>query len=106
VADEQQEAAAPRAWPVAVQLKHPVMFGSEQVTALEFRRGKMGDMKGIKLSGDDISADDLMMIASRMCGKPLKVLEMLDVDDAGEVTSIALDFYVSYLGAGRGKSRR
>jgi len=104
--DDASEPAAERQWPAVIALKHPIDFGTERIVSLSFRRGKMGDMKGIKLRGDDCPTDDLLLLASRMCNQPIKVLEMLDIDDAGEVTDIALDFYAKYLGSsGRSGSR-
>ncbi len=91
-----------RTWPVVLHLKHPFDFGSERVTSLEFRRGRAGDMKNVRL-GDDLAANDIALIASRLCGRPVKVIDMLDMDDMGEVTSIALDFYARYLRTGGGK---
>lgn len=85
-------------WPRTVTLKYPVTHTDDRIATLEFRRGVAGDMKGISLRGD-IAANDLMVIAARLCGQPLKVIEMLDIDDVGEVTDIALDFYVKYLTA-------
>ena len=38
------------------------------------------------------------MIASRLCGKPLKVIEMLDSDDGSEVLEIAVSFFARCLG--------
>jgi hypothetical protein len=87
-------------WPRTVPLKYPIQFGSETITQLEFRRGKAGDMKGISLK-DEVPANDLMLIASRLCGRAPKVIELVDIEDIGEVTDIALDFYVSFLAAGK-----
>lgn len=89
-----------RQWPVTVTLKHPVEFGSEHISSLTFRRGRMGDLKGMSLE-EVPSVDKLLMLASRMCGKPVAVLEMLDGDDAPEVMAIALGFFAKCLGAGR-----
>lgn len=101
---DEAEAKPERQWPVTVTLKHPFDHGSERISKLEFRRGRAGDMKGIALK-DNVPADDLMKIASRLCGQTVKVLEQLDIDDVGEVTDIALDFYVKYIAAGRKSSR-
>lgn len=87
-------------WPKIVKLKHPVTFGEEVIEELKFRRGKLGDIKGMKL-GSEVAANDLCLIAARMAGQPPKVIEMLDVEDGGEVLSIALDFYGRCLGAGK-----
>ena len=103
-AEADTEAKPERSWPVKLPLKHPIEHGSERISELEFRRGRAGDMKGIALR-DNLPADDLMLIAARLCGQTTKVIEKLDMDDVGEVTDIALDFYVKYLKAGKGKQR-
>jgi Phage tail assembly chaperone proteins, E, or 41 or 14 len=90
----------PEEWPRVVRLAHPIDFGSERITALTFRRGKLGDLKGLKV--DDVpSAADAMLLASRMCGQPLKVIEQLDADDASEVLEIALGFFGRCLQGGK-----
>jgi len=94
------DVAVERKWPVVVKLRHPVDLGSERIAALEFRRGRLGDLKGMKVDGVP-PADHLMLIASRLSGQPVKVIEMLDADDAGEVTDIALDFFARCLAAGK-----
>lgn len=91
-------------WPRVVKLKHPFKFGDELVEELEFQRGKVRDAKGIEF-GDTVSADQLMLIAARLCGRTPKLIEMLDVEDAGEAMDIALSFYTSYLGTGKSSSR-
>lgn len=98
-ADEAAEAAEP-SWPRVLTLQHPVDFGKRRIETLTFRRGKVGDARGIKLR-DEIPVDDLLKIASHMCGEPVAALAMLDIDDGGEVTAIAMDFYVKFLGAGK-----
>lgn len=90
-------------WPRTVTLKHPVEFGKDNlITALTFRRGRMGDLKG---GGMNPSAfpefDQLALIAARMCGQPTKVIEMLDSDDWAEVQAIVLVFYAKSLVGGR-----
>lgn len=90
---------APPAWPRVVKLRHPIDLGSERITSLEFRRGRIGDLKGMSL-GETVPAAHLVLIASRLSGQLPKVIEMLDVDDAGEVMDIALDFFGKCLTAG------
>ncbi len=105
----EQETPAPPApvaaqpqWPVVVTLRSPVEFGKEHIAALEFRRGCMGDLKGLGVSVDRVPPlDQLMMIASRLCGKPVKVIELLQDEDSAEVIELALDFFVRCLGAGK-----
>jgi hypothetical protein len=91
---------ADRQWPVTVKLKHPVDFGSERITSLEFRRGRLGDLKGMKVDGVP-PVDQLLLVASRLCGQPTKVLEMLEDDDGSEVLELALGFFARCLGAGK-----
>lgn len=83
-----------------IVLKHPIEFGSETVSELEFRRGRLGDLKGITL-GETLPADTLITIAARLCGKATPLLEKLDADDAGEVVAIALGFVEQCLANGR-----
>jgi hypothetical protein len=90
-----------RSWPVAITLRSPVDFAGQRITAIEVRRGKLGDLKGIKLGGGDMAAEQLMAVASRMCGQPMKVIESLDPDDAGEVMPLVLDFFATCLKGGK-----
>ncbi len=91
---------ADRQWPVLVTLNQPVDFGSERITSLEFRRGKLGDLKGLKMDGVP-PVDQLLLLASRMCNKPIKVLEMLEDEDGSEVLELALGFFARCLGGGK-----
>lgn len=87
-------------WPVVIPLSTPIQFGSTVVESLSLRRGKLGDIKGMKLEAS-MQLDQLLLIASRMSGQPVGVIEMLDVDDAGKVMEIVLDFFGRCLGTGR-----
>lgn len=87
-------------WPVRIPLRTPVDLGSQRITEIEMRRGRLGDIKGMKLSSE-VSIDQLLMLASRLSGQPIRVIETLDQDDAGKVMDIAMDFYASCLGAGK-----
>lgn len=87
---------ADRQWPAVVPLKRPFDFGSEHIASLEFRRGKMGDLKGMSVDGVP-SVDQLLLIASRMCGKPVAALSMLEDEDGAEVMDIALSFFARSL---------
>ena len=91
---------AERQWPVTVTLKRPIEFGDESIASLTFREGCWKDLVGIKADGipDD---DQLMLVASRMCGKPVAALAMLKVGDIGPVREIALGFFIESLGAGK-----
>ncbi len=93
-------AEAERQWPVRITLRHPFDFGSERVTSLEFRRGRLGDLKGMKL-GETFATEQLVQVASKLCGQPIALIEMLDVDDAGEVMELAMDFFAKCLAGGK-----
>jgi hypothetical protein len=90
---------AAREWPVLVTLGAPIDFGSQRISSLEFRKGRMGDLKGMPMQAP--SLDQLILLASRMCGQPVKVIEMLGDEDAPEVLQIALGFFARCLGAGK-----
>lgn len=104
MADDAEELAervvADRQWPVLITLKNPVDFGSEHISSLEFRRGKMGDLKGMPLDGVP-PVEKLLLLASRMCGKPVAMIEMLDDEDGSEVLELALGFFARCLGGGK-----
>lgn len=108
MADEALEAAqavlADREWPVTVRLRFPIAFGSTTIESLEFRKGRLADLKGITI-GEMPSSDLLLLLASRLCGQPLRVIESIDPDDAEEVLSIALGFIGRCQGAGKKVSR-
>lgn len=90
--EEHDEVVTPRQWPVTVTLKHPIEFGNEQITKLTFRRGRIGDLKGVKLDGVP-TVDQILLIASRMCGQMAAALALLDAEDAGEVLEVTLGFF-------------
>jgi hypothetical protein len=89
-------------WPVTVKLGTPVEFGKETIEELVFQKGNFGILKGMNIPTDRFpNLDELMTIASRLCGKSLKVIEMLDPDDAAAVSDVATLFFARCRGAGR-----
>lgn len=65
---------------VTIDLEHPVMHGTQEVTQLVLQgplRGK--HLKGIPL--DTITFDHVLLIAGRMCGQVPTVMEQLQGDD-------------------------
>ncbi|HEX4455705.1 MAG TPA: phage tail assembly protein [Kofleriaceae bacterium] len=83
-----------------ITLKRPIDFAGERITSLELRRGRLGDLKGIGM-GDIPPIDQLLLIVSRMCGKPVAALELIDVEDSGSVLEAALSFFARCLGGGK-----
>ena len=84
---------AERTWPYVIELKYPVEFGKRTVKALTFQRGKVGMLGDLTL-GELLATptNKLLLIASRLCGEPLGVLESIDPADAMEVLGIAINF--------------
>lgn len=89
--------------PLKLKLRTPVEFGKDTIEELTFRRGRMGDMKGVPI-GDSISMDTIMLVASRLSGQPTAVIERLDEADAGEVVGLAMGFIGRCLATGSGPS--
>lgn len=82
-----------------IKLRYPIENGSETITELKLRRGRLGDLKGIAI-GASVRMDDLMLIAGRMCGQPPHVIDKLSDEDAGEVIAYAQNFFVRCLSTG------
>ena len=91
---------AERTWPYVLELKYPVEFGKRTIKALTFQRGRLGIMGNLSLDGFP-PTDKLMLIASRLCGEPLGVIEAIDPEDAPEVLTIALNFIARCRTGGR-----
>ena len=88
-------------WPVTVPLRVPVTFGKETIEALVFQKGTFGVLKGLDLTAsEEPSIDALIVIASRLCGRSLGVIERLDPDDVEEVVKMARGFFARCQGAG------
>jgi hypothetical protein len=94
-------------WPREVKLAYPIKVSDgEVITRLMVRRGVAADIRGLRLpaKADDISADLILRIASRLAGCESHIIDKLDGEDAGEVNAIAVGFLGRCLG-GRSKSR-
>lgn len=89
-----------RHWPYELALKFPVAHGKRQITSLLFQRGTMGCLTDMKVDGVP-PANDLLLIASRLCGEPVAALKLLDPEDGAEVIEMAMTFFARCLGAGR-----
>lgn len=89
-------------WPRRVVLRAPVAFGKDEtLDELVFQKGNFGILKGLGLAPDaQPNLDALMVIASRLCGKPIGIIERLDPDDVEEVVDIARGFFLRCQGIG------
>lgn len=69
-----------------VPLRAPVEVpGVGTVSELAFRVPRLGDLKGVRIrittEGVELDTSDLFLIASRLAGVPLSVIEGLGLDD-------------------------
>lgn len=92
--------APPRMFPFTLSLVHPIEHGKKVIESLTFRRGKMGDLRGIDLAGVT-KVDNIITVAARMCGQTVDVMNKLEAEDAGEVLLIASGFMAACLVTGR-----
>lgn len=102
IAEAVAEAPVELPWPRVIQLQHPIDYNNERITSIEVRRGNLGIMKGIKV-GNEVQLNDLLLVASRLTGKPVALIEKLDCDDGEAVMEYALDFFSKSTG---GRHRR
>lgn len=67
--------------PTVVKLQYPIQYGSEEITELRTeRRLRAADLRGITF-GENMSADDVMNLVSRLFGQPLSAVKQLDASD-------------------------
>jgi hypothetical protein len=95
-------------WPREIKLAYPVKDAhGETITRLMVRRGVAADIRGLRLPAktEEISADLILKVASRLAGCEAYIIDKLDGDDAGEVNRIAVSFLGRCLGGGS-KSRQ
>ncbi|WP_341893885.1 phage tail assembly protein [Ferrovibrio terrae] len=67
-------------------LKVPVKHGSDEITALTFRKAKARDFRELKVGGDGaIPIGDLLDLAARLSDQAPSVIDELDPIDMMEV---------------------
>lgn len=97
-----KEIMGEEAWPRTIVLGTPVQFGKTSIEALVFQRGSLGVLRGMNLSVDRMpNVDQLLEIASKLCGQPPAALDKLAPDDVQEVLAIALAFFARCRGGGK-----
>lgn len=91
-----------------VVLRKPVTLGETTATVTELNLREevvAGDLRGVKFSSlGDPTPDDLLKIASRMCGQPEAVLNKLGLEDMAEVIEGVAGFIERGLGTGKKRS--
>lgn len=81
--------------PQTIVLEHPIEYGSQTITEIVIeRRLKTGDLTGISASNQ--SVDDLIMVASRLCGQPTKVLKEMDLEDSVKIIALVTEFLAPF----------
>lgn len=65
-----------------IPLNDPIQHGSETITALELRKPKARDMRGMPL---EMGMDDMLTLASRCTAQPPSVIDELSFDDMTKV---------------------
>lgn len=86
-----------------LELKKPIQIGeAAAITHLTFREEICaGDLRGMKVNAlGDPSTDDMLKIASRLCGEPDPVLAKLSLADLVEVLGLVSRFLQSGLETG------
>lgn len=85
-------------------LRKPIQVGEEgePITSLTFRESVCaGDMRGLKFSAlADMTTDDLMKIAGRLCAQDAVVMNKLSLPDMLEVATLVGNFMGSGLETG------
>jgi hypothetical protein len=71
-------------------LKKPITHGSETISALAIREPVARDIKGLDLSAKTVDAN--LVLASRLSGQPMPVIDQLSMVDMQEVLKIVEDF--------------
>ena len=67
---------------ISIELKHPVHFGSREITSLTFREPRAKDMRGIK---PGMTFGDLLDIGGDLCAESRKVMDMLHPEDVHRI---------------------
>lgn len=86
-------------FPMTVKLRSPIEFGKDSIESLIFQEGTLGALKGMGIDRTP-NVDELIQIAARLCGQPLRVIESLKPGDVQGVIAIALGFFIRCLGVG------
>lgn len=88
-----------------IHLRHPIEGGSEKgmIDRLVMRRGRFGDLRGLTLGAvalRQVATEDCMLIASRLSGIPVGIIERVDEDDYGDIMEVVMDFLSKSLRGG------
>lgn len=87
---------------MVVALKHPVQFGSEKITRLEFKRPKARHFRGLPL---EPKVGDIMDLMARLADVPPSVIDELEPEDLEAASSIVGGFMPGGRATGSTRSR-
>lgn len=73
-----------------LKLKHPVKFGEETVTVLEFRRIKGKELRRLPANP---TTDDMLKLAGALCGQPDSFIDEVDAEDIFAITELVEGFF-------------
>ena len=73
--------------PIVIDLKKPVKHGEEEFTQLVIKREMVaGDLRGVSVS--NLKFDDMFMVASRLSGVPVSVINQMCMPDAMRLQAV------------------
>lgn len=78
--------------PVVIDLKKPVMHGDTEVKQIVIKREMVaGDLRGVTVSA--LKFDDIFLVASRLTGVPVSVINQMGMPDTMELQGVIGDFF-------------
>jgi len=84
---------------VSYKLKEPVKFGDKEITEVNLRKPKMGDLKGLSLN--NLGTEQFGILFGRLSEHSTVVFEMLSWEDGFAVAELLGDFLPSTLKTGK-----
>ncbi len=72
-----------------VKLSDPIMFGTEKIETLNFRKAKAKDFRDMPITP---KVGDMLDIAAKLSSQPPSVIDMLSPKDMAEVMKIMGEF--------------
>jgi hypothetical protein len=92
---------------ITITLKKPVTIGGKDgrrdtvVSELHFRSNvEAGDMRGIRLTDEPMTFDEMIKVGGRLCGQPDVIMFKLDLKDARKVVTLVSGFLADGLEIG------
>ena len=92
--EEKEEVAA------SLELQHPIPFGKEMVTTLEFSPIKVKHLRNLPpvSSGGDVSLDIILVLLGKLVGLPPRIVDELQGNDLSRALEVTTRFLGQCLG--------